>query len=267
MDQLTAVVPQSLLHRVADWLHIPVWHEAKALAQRTEIKTHPLWTAPPLDARQQSLLLIGGLCSTAQLLAPLHDLMLRLNFRCQLAPTRLGLDCGEAIVARSEDALERLVNTTGQPAIIIGHSRGGQIARVLATRRPDLTRGLITLGSPLTRQLSVNPWLFAQLSVIAMAGSLGVPGLMRTSCAWGSCCERLRTDLTGRFPGQVPFTSIYSRSDRIVDWRSCLDPAARHHEVNAAHGGLTWSPESLTALVDELTGMLHQPHEQELTAS
>ncbi|SFR30153.1 hypothetical protein SAMN04488564_1302 [Lentzea waywayandensis] len=267
MDKLTTVDPQVLLHRVADLLHLPLWHEAKALAQRAEIKTHPLWTAAPLDAREQPLLLIGGLCSTAQLLAPLHDLMVKLNFRCRLAPTRLGLGCGEDIVQRSEDALERLVEAAGQPAIIIGHSRGGQIGRVLAARRPDLTRGLITLGSPLTRLLGVNPWLFAQLSVIAMAGSLRVPGLLSASCGWGSCCARLRTDLTGTFPVHVPFTSIYSRSDRIVDWRTCLDPAARHREVDSAHGALTWSPRSLVALVDELTDMLPQRNEQALIAS
>lgn len=267
MDQVRAVTPLSLIHRVADWLDIPVAHEAKALARRAEIKVHPLWTAPPLDAQAQPLLLIGGLCSTEQLLAPLRDLMLRLNFRCQPAPTRLGLGCGEALVRRSEDTLARLVDATGQPAIIVGHSRGGQIGRVLAARRPDLTQGLITLGSPLTRLLGVSPRLFAQLCVIAMAGSLGVPGFMRASCGWGSCCERLRKELTGTFPEQIPFTSIYSRTDRIVDWRSCLDPAARHREVDSGHGGLTWSPESLVTLVDELTGMLRQRQDQKLAAS
>ncbi|MET9633553.1 alpha/beta hydrolase [Lentzea sp. NPDC006480] len=267
MDNLTTVAAEFLVRRVVDWLHLPLLHEAKALAQRAEIKIHPLWTAPSLDAQDQPLLLIGGLCSTAQLLEPLHDLMVRLNFRCQLAPTGLGIGCGEALVRRSEDKLERLVHATGRPAIIVGHSRGGQIGRVLATRRPDLTRGLITLGSPLTRLLGVNPWLFAQLSVIAMVGSLGVPGLLRASCGWGSCCAQLRRDLAGIFPGNVPFTSIYSRGDRIVDWRSCLDPAARHREVDSAHGALTWSPRSLVALVDELTEMLQQPEEQTLTAS
>ncbi|MFS8104885.1 alpha/beta hydrolase [Lentzea alba] len=267
MDQFRAVVPRSLVHRAANKLHLPVWHEVQAFVQRAEIRKHPLWTDPPVDALGQPLLLIGGMCSTGQLLAPLHDVLLRLNFRCVLAPTGLGLDCSEAIVRRSESTLLRLVDATGRPAIIVGHSRGGQIGRVLAARRPDLAGGLITLGSPLTRQLGVNPWLFAHLSVIAIAGSLGVPGLMRTSCGWGSCCQRFRAELVGALPEQIPFTSVYSRRDSIVDWRSCLDPAARHREVDTAHGALLWAPESLLALVDELVGMLRQPHDKELAAS
>ena len=31
---------------------------------------------------------------------------------------------------------------------------------------------------------------------------------------------------------------MYSRSDAIVDWRSCLDPAADHVEVDASHIGM-----------------------------
>ena len=46
-----------------------------------------------------------------------------------------------------EERLEALAETRG-PAVLIGQSRGGKLARVLAARRPDLVTGVVTLGSP-----------------------------------------------------------------------------------------------------------------------
>ncbi|SFR30067.1 hypothetical protein SAMN04488564_1273 [Lentzea waywayandensis] len=233
MDQLKAAAgPQAPLHRVTDWLHIPVWHEAKALVQQAEIKTDPLWTAPPLAARKLPLLLIGGLCRIVQLLAHLHDLMHRLNFRCQPAPIQLGLDCGEVIVQRSEDVLERRVNTTGQAR--------DHRAQPRPTDQPGTRPGSGT-DHP---GKSADPAARRQ------------PVAVRTAARDrdGRLARHARSDahiVRMGFPRQVPFASACSRSDRIVDWRSCGDLV----------------PESLTALVDELTGMLRQPHDQELTAS
>ena len=33
--------------------------------------------------------------------------------------------------------------------------------------------------------------------------------------------------------------AVYSRSDGIVDWRACLDPAARQVEVDSTHCGMS----------------------------
>ena len=42
----------------------------------------------------------------------------------------------------------------------------------------------------------------------------------------------------GPWPADLPYVSIYSRRDGIVDWRACLDPAAEHVEVDASHCGM-----------------------------
>jgi hypothetical protein len=104
--------------------------------------------------------------------------------------------------------------------------------------------------------LGVHPLVLAELWAIGLIGALGVPGLMRPSCRYGTCCRRLREDLIAPFPTQVPFVSIYSRDDRIVDWRSCLDPDARHREVRTTHGGLLCSTAALTVVAEELHRVL-----------
>jgi hypothetical protein len=50
----------------------------------------------------------------------------------------------------------------------------------------------------------------------------------------------------------VGFVSVYSRSDGIVDWRACLDPAAQHVEVAASHIGMAVNPDVYRVLAEAL---------------
>jgi pimeloyl-ACP methyl ester carboxylesterase len=241
-----------LLPRLAAAARLPLWHEAQAYAQRRAIEQCDVWRSPSLDAAGLPVLLVGGMGSTPAMLGPLRDLLERLNCRVAVAPVRFGIACGEVTTRAVEEALAGLAEAAAAPVMVIGHSRGGQFARTVAVRRPDLVGGLVTLGAPLTRMLPVHPVLLASVVALGAAGALGVSGVLRPSCRWGLCCARLRADLVGAFPDAVPFLSVYSRTDRIVDWRSSRDPAARHHEIDVSHGGLIWDPASLIVIVEEL---------------
>ena len=50
------------------------------------------------------------------------------------------------------------------------------------------------------------------------------------------------------FPGGVRFVSLYSRSDGIVDWRTCLVPAAELVEVGGSHVGMAVNPSVFRAV-------------------
>jgi pimeloyl-ACP methyl ester carboxylesterase len=182
----------------------------------------------------------------------MRDWLERLNFRPAISPINFGVDCGERTATRVAEALAELVDESGRRAALVAHSRGGQFARAVAVRQPDLVECLVTLGSPVNRMLGVHPMLLAEIGMIGLMGSLGVPGLMRPSCLFGGCCRPLREDLFAPFPNQVPFLSIYSREDRLVDWRSCVDPEARHRELRTTHAGLVCSPAALMAVAEEL---------------
>jgi hypothetical protein len=125
------------------------------------------------------------------------------------------------------------------------------MARVLAVRRPDLVRGIITLGSPLRDQFDIHPLVRVQVRAVATLGSFGVPGLFSHRCR-GGCCAEVDEQLTGPFPPGVAFVSVYSRSDGIVGWRSCLDPAAAAIEVDASHCGMAVNAEVFRAVAGAL---------------
>ena len=88
--------------------------------------------------------------------------------------------------------------------------------------------------------------MLAQVGVVAALGSGAVPGLISWRCLRGECCARFRAALAGPFPPEVGYVSLYSRSDGIVDWRSCLDPDADACvEVRGSHCGMSLNPERL----------------------
>ena len=77
--------------------------------------------------------------------------------------------------------------------------------------------------------------------------------MFRSSCLRGDCCEDFRADLEGAFPDEVGFVALYSRSDGIVDWRACLDPAADELvEVRASHCGMSVNAQAFHAVAGAL---------------
>ncbi|WP_214324432.1 esterase/lipase family protein [Nonomuraea sediminis] len=219
----------------------------------------PEYVTPPFHGDGLPVVLVGGLASTPMLFEPMRRWLDRAGCRPVVAPVRYGLDCGERTVARVLRTLAEATDRAGRPAAIIAHSRGGQFARVAAVRQPELVSGLVTLGSPLTDLVAAHRPLVVQLTLLGMAGSLGLPGVLRLTCLLGGCCRSLRSQLSGPFPAR-PFLSIYTVTDRVVLWRNCLDPYARHARVEATHGGLLADAHVYRLLGEELARLSRRRH-------
>jgi hypothetical protein len=54
-------------------------------------------------------------------------------------------------------------------------------------------------------------------------------------------------------PPDVGYLSVYSKSDGIVRWRACLDPAAEHLEIKTSHVGMSVHPRAYRAIAQALT--------------
>jgi hypothetical protein len=165
---------------------------------------------------------------------------------------RANVDCSEAAIERLLDRVEVLAECHEQRVALVGQSRGGTLARVMAVRRPDLVSGVVALGSPQVNPMAIHPLVALQVMAVGTLGTLGAPRLFGHSCRSGRCCERFWEDLEAEFPAGVGYVSIYSRSDGIVSWKSCLDPAAECVEVRASHLGMAANPEAYTAIAAAL---------------
>jgi pimeloyl-ACP methyl ester carboxylesterase len=205
------------------------------------------------DGRGQPVLLIPGFMAGDGSLAPMANWLRRTGHWTTRAGMLANVDCSGAILERLERRLEAAVRRQGRRATIVGQSRGGGLAKVLASKRPDLVAGIVTLGSPQVKPLAVHPLVHAQLRAVAGLGSLGAPGLFKWSCVDDDCCADFWERQAGELPRGVGFVSVYSQSDGVVDWRSCLDPAAdRLVEVRTSHCGMAVHPSVWHAVADAL---------------
>jgi pimeloyl-ACP methyl ester carboxylesterase len=139
--------------------------------------------------------------------------------------------------------VDRLATEAGEPVTVIGWSLGGIFARSLALRVPHQIRQVITLGSPFGTD---------EASSGTTPGERAYRRLTRLHVA-----DRIHPDHRAtRRPLPVPSTSVYSRWDGIVDWRSCrqpVGPTSENIEVRASHLGLGHHPAVLWIVADRLT--------------
>jgi pimeloyl-ACP methyl ester carboxylesterase len=153
---------------------------------------------------------------------------------------RLGINLGPtpAVRAKLDAQLATLFGRHRRRVSVIGWSLGGIYARELARAHPERVRCVITLATPF-RDISASH--AARLVPIRPNGrSLGE-------------AHELRAHL--RRPLPVPTTSLFSKSDGIVAWRSCLEergPERENVEVACSHTGMGFHPEALAVIADRL---------------
>jgi pimeloyl-ACP methyl ester carboxylesterase len=199
------------------------------------------------------LLIVGGFGGDAGSLEPLRARLAAAGWQAEVVPTERSLDHGEVLAGRLIDVLEATAAGSGRPVALVGHSRGGQVGRVAARRRPDLVARLVALASPLNGHFQVSPSARARVAVTALLGSLGVPGLLHVECLWATCCQSYRDDIAAPFPPGIPFTSIYTRADRTVPWRASRADGARLVEVDSTHDRIVADEHVLDEVVGALT--------------
>ncbi len=137
------------------------------------------------------------------------------------------------------DRLAAIHAATGRKVSIVGWSLGGVYARDLALQAPDMVRCVVTLGSPFANDVrATNATRLYEL--LSGEGADDNP--------------ELRAAIAGDLP--VPATSIYSRTDGIVNWHTCLlrpSDTSENIEVHlASHIGLGVNPAALWAVADRL---------------
>jgi pimeloyl-ACP methyl ester carboxylesterase len=194
---------------------------------------------PARRASAPAVLLVPGFMAGDQSLSVLAGWLRRRGSSTAGAGILLNTNCAERAVGGIEERLRRLAERAEGRVVVIGQSRGGELARVVALRNPELVSTLVMLGSPVLDPLSVGPVVLGAVRGVARLGDLGVPGMFSSECGDGPCCAEFREHLVAAFPATVRGVAIYSRSDGIVSWEACLDAAAEHVEVESSHSGMS----------------------------
>ena len=198
----------------------------------------PLLMRAPRGDGHPVLTLPGFLASDLSM-APMRRYLRELGYDAYA--WKMGRNIGGVSRMRAtlKDRLAEIYGSTGRKVSIVGWSLGGVYARDLALQAPEMVRSVITLGSP-------------------FAGDVRATNATRLYEAFsGEGAEdnpALRTAIGGDLP--VPATSIYTRADGVVNWRTCLlrpSDTAENIEVHlASHIGLGVNAAALWAVADRL---------------
>jgi hypothetical protein len=211
---------------------------------------HPVWTARVAEGGGLGVVVVPGFGGADSSMAVLRRWLARRGYHPVGAGLAMNLGCTTDLVARLERRVEEHAAATGGPVVVLGHSRGGWLGRLVAVRRPELVRGLVMLGSPVLDPLDAHGVATAACRMLVRLSELGVRGLLDRECLVGECRDETVVGLAA--PLRVPAVAVYSRDDGVVGWRSCRDPAADWVEVGSSHTGMGTDPELYSALVPRL---------------
>lgn len=245
--------------------HRPLLDESRALREAAALRRDPIWRAEGMaPGEHRPVMLIPGFSAGDASLAAFARWFRRAGYVALSSQVRLNVGCFRGTADHLTARLEMAALRQGEPVLLIGQSLGGVFAKTMAMRRPDLVAGVITLGSPLLAPTAAHRLLMADVKLITRlnrigAGRLKLPvagtaPLMSAACVHGECAQSAWREATARFPSRVPFVSVYSPSDGLIDHRACLDPAAAHVEVESSHCGMAFNAEVYRAVAAALPG-------------
>ena len=212
-----------------------MWLEGRIYLEYLRLIRDPVFRGVevPPGLGRPVLLIPGFLAGDWTLRTPFQWLR-RAGYRPRMTGVTFNVMYSEVMLRPLIDSLAALSRKTGSRVSLVGHSRGGVLAKVLAHRKPELVEQVITLGSPLQDPFDVHP--------LTMAGvrAAHVFNVMRYGHP-ASVEMRFLRDLAAA--PKVPTTSIYSRSDGVVNWKACLRSDINSIEVKGSHVGLALNPE------------------------
>jgi pimeloyl-ACP methyl ester carboxylesterase len=213
--------------------------EARSLFElNSSLLLSPLLLRAPKGDGHPVLALPGFLASDLSM-APMRRYLKELGY--DTYAWNMGRNFGGVASRRGalRELLQRIHEDTGRKVSVIGWSLGGIYARDLALQAPDMVRSVITLGSPFTNDIRAT-------NATRLYEALSGEGVDDN--------PEIQQAIAGDLP--VPATSIYSRTDGIVNWRTChLNPSDRAENIEvylASHIGLGVNPASLWAVADRL---------------
>lgn len=226
--------------------------------------THP-WPHADADNRKV-VLLIPGFMAGDVTLAPMANFLRWLGHRVVFGGIWSNSECPRETMRKLNARLVLTYEKFEQPIVVIGQSLGGVYAREIARENPEMVERVISLGAPIR-----TPRETANYAVEAFVRSIAMLRGRAEGCLTEACkCGLILSDDS---PGEVPSTNIYSRTDGVVHWQSCIDtsgaPSVENVEVMGSHVGMALNPDVYRIIADRLVlpNRAHLVHRDRILAA
>jgi triacylglycerol lipase len=193
------------------------------------------------------VVIIPGLFGSDFYLWPLRRWISRIGFRSRASGLWINAGCPDRLTAQVGRSLYREATPRDGRIVLIGHSRGGILARALAVQLGSKVSHLITLGSPVAvASAYAKPGALGEIphptmSALARASNVA-RAILDPDCRFPECGCKFVDSLTHAPAPDTQLLSIYSREDTVVPPEASIVDGWRNVEVTGTHGGLVYNP-------------------------
>jgi triacylglycerol lipase len=221
---------------------LPIWFESLVGIDWTMLHFSPVYFGfgvPKGDG--SAVVVVPGFLGSDFYLYELYLWLARIGYKPYLSNIGWNADCLNALSDKLNLTIQKAHEETGKKVHLIGHSLGGILSRSVAAQNPSLIESVITLASPF-RGVRSHPKVIEmsekiRLRIFQLNDKAEFP-----DCYTGFCNCKAVTALNSFLDEKVRRAAIYTKSDGIVDWKSCVtrDPK-QNFEVTGTHLGLAFN--------------------------
>lgn len=224
---------------------VPLWRESLFGVDWLSLRLSPVYYGIGVPRGDGSpVVIIPGFLGSDNYLMEMYYWLRRIGYRPYYSRIGRNAECPDVLMERFFGTMDTAYQETGRQLHLVGHSLGGLIARSAAVQRPDQVAQVICLAAPF-RDIRVHPM------VLAAAGF--VRGRIRQQqrrssfdrdCYTGSCTCSFASAARSDIPASIPSAAIYTETDGVVDWRSCIEEdESKNTKVSGTHVGLAFNPQ------------------------
>jgi len=233
---------------------LPLWREAFLALDWLALRASPVYYGMGVPHGQgEPVVVVPGFLASDLDTLELFSWLQRIRYTPYFSGVGRNAECPELLTQRLFATIERAYYETGRRVHIIGHSLGGTIARSAAARRPERVAHVIALAAPRTA-IRAHPAILSVARLVRgqiLSNGNGV----QPDCYTQDCTCAFAASLRRPAAGAPKVTSIYTRSDGILDWQTCTEEDDRsNHEVNSSHLGLAVNPTVYRLMAELLAG-------------
>lgn len=214
-----------------------VVEQARALAELANVRARRGLFDRMLPGDGHAVMVLPGFLAGDYSTVPLRRFLHRLRYDTHGWKEGVNLGPDPEMIERIGARLVEIHERHGRKISLVGWSLGGIYAREFARSNRARVRNVITMGTPLRDVTATHAARFVSMRAGRSPDQL----------------DEIRSRL--RQPVPVPCTSIYSKTDGVVNWRSCIQdegPERENIEVRCSHTGMGFHPAALAILADRL---------------
>ena len=225
---------------------VPLWREVLFGIDWIALHSSPVYYGLGVPRGDGApVIVIPGFLGSDTYLMEMYHWLRRIGYRSYYSRIGRNAECPELLTERLFETMDRASQETGRKLRLIGHSLGGLLGRSAAVQRPDQVAQVISLASPF-RDIRAHPVVLAAAGFVRrrVLDRQRQQGSVQGECYTNSCPCPFATSLRNDLPGSVRRTAIYTETDGVVDWRSCVEEDERLNiKVNSTHIGLAFNPQ------------------------